>query len=226
MVGKRLWVFSVVAFLGFAFLGFAQKGGKPSGGTTPVTADFRAPGLGLDGDRIDGDGLGTYVDGQDKVSATIESGAHLADFRLILSMTHHPGRRELFLDFGDCATPGQCNPPFSQGRVSGNTMMRTLAANLPGMNVGESAAVRLRVEFDEVDPADGQSKHWFLRFDPLDFDTNCQGSTVLISRLDTSSWVVYSNGSDVACLLVQPGIMVKEVRGRFRHPFQVTVRTK
>lgn len=180
---------------------------KPKGGVVPMTAAFRDS-LSAPTDRIKSDGLGVYIDGVQKVKAFIESGGHLADFHVWLGNTK--GVRRLFLDFSGCAPP-DCSAPFAQGLVFHNTAMRTRKANLPGMAIGAAPVPAIfRLEFDAPDPATGEVKHWFLRFDPEDTDTDCQGSTVAISRPAADTWVIEADELDSACLLSQENTLTKD----------------
>ncbi len=221
---KFLSALTVASVFALAGTTLAQKP-KTKSGTTSAVVSFRDSNADS-ADRVRSDGGGPYIDNVQKVSAYIQSGAHAADIELWLGNTK--GVRTLSLDFSDCVSADGCSSPFQQGFVYRNTAWRTLQGNLPAMEVGETnVPVRLRIEFDAPDPATGESKHWFLRFDPLDFDTECQGSNLAISRISSSAWVIEAGSLQTACLLSQEGVnQPRLVRGRFAMPFQATVTLK
>lgn len=200
----------------------AQGGVKPRGGTTPATATFREPALGFDGDRVDSDGKGTYINKVDRAKVYLQSGAHYADF--VLDLVTTKGVRELFVDFGDCAA-APCSPPFAQDTVFYNTVLQTRRANLPAMEVGETTAARLHLGFWAPDET-GENVAWAVRFDPLDTSTGCEdSSTVALTRVDASTWVIEADLNDVACLAALRNSLW-ELRGKYRLPLQVTVKLK
>ena len=223
MFRSRLLVSMVFGCLAATLPSVSQGGsGKPTGGKTSVTASFREPGLGLDADRVDSDGKGTYVDKQDRVKAYIQSGAHDADFVLDLITTK--GVRELYVNFGDCVAE-PCTPPFAQDTVFFNTVLQTRRADLLGMPLGPAAA---RLEFGFWAPDEtGENTEWVVRFDPLNTTTDCESSTAAITRLDASTWVIEADLNDVACLQHRQGsTFIWEPRGKYRMPLQVTVKLK
>lgn len=190
--------------------------GKP-GGTLSATVEFRAPALGSDGDRIDGDVPAAYVDGENKVWAKIDSDAHNNDIVMDLSRTR--GARSLFIDLTDCAEAACDQRPFDQALVWDNVKMQTRAARLLDFAVGDTRPVRLWVHF----VANGSG--WWLRLDAEDRETDCLSHSATATRTAQKEWVISAGPDQVACLLTVTGTG-KEARGKFRIPHQFTVRVK
>lgn len=204
------------------------------GGGTAVTAEFREPALGGDGDRIDSDGGGPYVDGRDRVSATIQNDQHRSDF--VLNIERSP--RLLFFEFKaeDCTLldangiPACGTVPFPAGTVN-KLVMQTRQGDLAQMAPNTPKDVKLHIWFQAPDPAQGnKAVGWFVRFDPDDKDSRavgCNSSPITITRTSASAergvWEIAASATDEACLLVQAD-RTKQLRGRFRMPFHVTVR--
>ncbi len=228
----KLWLSALVSALAagliLATAGTAAAGKKPTAGKSPVTAEFREPPLGGDGDRIDSDGGGIYDDGVNGVKAYIQPDSQLADFFLDLITTK--GARELFVDFGDCVTPGTCSPPFLSDTVFYNTQLQTRAVNLPGLPLGVPTQARLHLNFWAPDPQlNFQNRGWFLRFDPEDQGTSCRSSFVTVTKTSANPdvWVIEADADDEACLGAH-GLkkIPAQQRGKYHLPFQVTVRAK
>ncbi len=226
---RKLWLL-IIAGLILVAVNMATAGKKPSGGQFPVTAEFREPPLGVDDDRIDSDGGGIYDDGVERVSATIQSGAHRADF--VLNVTNSKGVRRLFVRFDalDCIPLGTCSPPFVSDTVFFNAVMQTRAANLPSLPLGVPTRQRLQFGFSAPDPNQNNQKvAWFVFFDPEDATTACRSSFVWVTKTaqNPDVWVIEADSADEACLSVQVGnSQQKAARGKFHMPFQVTVRKK
>lgn len=190
--------------------------GKP-GGTLSATVAFREPGLGGDGDRVDSDGLGTYVDGKDKVSVKIDSDAHNND--IVMNLERTRGARNLFLDLTDCAESSCDQRPFDKELLWDKTNMQTRAARLLDFEVGGTQPVRLWVKFY------WNGAGWWLRLDAEDRETDCLSHNATATRTAQDEWVISAGTEQVACLLTLTGDG-KEARGKFHIPLQFIVRLK
>ena len=232
--GKGIELFSV------------KENPKKGGAASPVNVTFR-DGL---GDKIMSDNGRPYMNKVDKVSAQIGN-----NFFMSLARPNQVVIRTLFLDFTDCASDSDplsldfepCSPPpvFSMGfgptlyasvyATTGGTLGGTAGAKvqLNEMAIGESNdLLRLRVDFNPDSRGRGT---WSLWFDPLrivsgggDNPLLCPESTLVdVTRTAADTWVISAGEGDVACLR-QRNEDTDELdpRGRYRAPFQITVKTQ
>ncbi len=196
-----------------------------SGGTIPMTVTFRDF-LGDDvdpvPDRLMSDGSGDYIDKVDKVGAGIST---RGNFRLTLTKGNQPAIRTLFYDFSDCASPGDCFPPFQNGfSVRGaNVVTSGSGINLLEMFVGEvrdDLRLIMMLNLDSV-----ENGLWQIFFDP--FNANCSESTfVTVERINVDTWEIEAGLDDVACLMKQAGGGEMIFSGLYHMPFKMTVQTK
>jgi hypothetical protein len=207
------WVLAVVAA---GWVGAPALAAGSRGGTLSASLSFRSPETGLDDDRVDGDGLGVYADGRDKVSVKIDSGAHNNDVVMSLERSNS---RALFLDLTGCAEASCDQRPFDTALVSENTIVQTRAARLLDFAVGSTRPVRLWVKFY----ANGTG--WWLRLDAEDRETDCVSHSATATRTASDTWVISAGSEQVACLLTLTG-EGKAARGTFHVPLQFTVRLK
>jgi hypothetical protein len=217
MTRFHCWMVFAVATLVISLegAGAAPKGG--GGGTLSAAVEFRAPGGGLDGDRVDSDGRGAYVDGRDKVSVKIDSSAHNND--VVMNLERTRGARSIFVDLTGCAE-GTCDErPFDRELLWENTNIQTRAARLLDFPVGSTRPVRLWVKFYV------QSTGWWLRLDAEDRETDCVSHNATATRTASDSWVISAGEGQVACLLTLTGDG-KVARGTFLIPLEFTVRLK
>ena len=187
-----------------------------------MTATFRDfPGDDLDPvpDRLMSDGLGDYIDKVDKVGAGIST---RGNFRLTLTKGNQPAIRTLFYDFSDCASPGECFPPFIEGFSVGpaNVVTSGSGIDLLEMLVGEvrdDLRLIMSLNLDSV-----ENGLWQIFFDPS--NANCSGSTfVTVERISADSWEIEAGTDDVACLTEQAGGGEKIFSGLYHMPFKITV---
>jgi len=159
-------------------------------------------------DRLQSDGEGPYVSGQEKVSANI--GAH--GLSLQLTRGNQPTIRTLSIDFRDACFAGPCMPPardpLSDG--SGDTVatIQSSDVNLRGMQLGEVRHdLGLRVVM----------KRWFLNFEP---HVDCAGgSAVTVRRADADTWVIGGVGTTTKGCLLTRGVD----SGVWDMPFEMTL---
>lgn len=212
---SRTRVVLVIGF--FAVWGVNPVVGAKPGGTTSAAVEYREPALGIDGDRVDGDVPAAYTDGQNKVSAKIDSDAHNNDIVLDLSRTR--GARALFIDLTDCAETSCEQRPFDQQALWDGVRVQTRAARLFDFEVGSTQPVRLWVKFV------WEGSGWWLRLDAEDRETDCISHNATATRTSASEWVISAGNDQIACLLTITADG-KEARGKFRIPHQFTVRVK
>ncbi|MDP2322091.1 MAG: hypothetical protein Q8O42_22470 [Acidobacteriota bacterium] len=218
----------VFIILGLTIPSAAQKGGKGGGGT--VSVEFPTQGLGLAGDRIDHDGAGPYVDGQQQVSATLQNAQHRGD--IVLNLERSP--RTMYFEFAwaDCTlldghgTPACGTTPFGAGTAD-KVVLQTRQGDLPSMAIGETKPVILHGWFSAPDPDQGpKATGWFVRFNPGDPESTglgCHSSYATVTRTSSDGWVVEADANREACLLVNHPKLGKLLRGRYRMPFRFTV---
>ena len=230
MYTKRLVSVLILGFtliaLGYAVPAFAVNcvknpthpkcpGGGGGGGDGVATVAFRDD-IGLP-DRIRSDG-GPYTDGEQKVQTHV--GERTGTFSLRLSKGNQAAIRTLFLDFSDCASPGQCSPPFMQGSSVGPLNVVTYGIDLRAMVVGDTTDLRLRVIINLKIVGGGE---WRLNFDPV--NSECTGdSTIGVTRTAADTWEIEADQSDVACLTGNLGGGAGYVfSGLYHMPFKLTV---
>ncbi len=172
--------------------------------TVPMTATF-ADNL---GDRIMSDGLGTYTDGMDGVSALIDASGNF-DLQV-------PEPRQLKLDFGAPASP-DADAPFLNGSEAG--YISTGCGGFEDMAIGESVRSRLAVNFTYG------GQNWFIRFAPGQYPDT---SNVLVTRTASDTWEILAAPTDIAKLLSMPikGRPVTTEHGNFFLPFKLVVTKK
>ncbi len=200
--------------------------GGGGGGTISVTVTFRDF-LGDDvdpvPDRLMSDGLGDYIHKVDKVNTGI--GSNGGNFFLKLTKGNQPAIRTLFYDFSDCASPGECFPPFQTGfSIAGaNIFTSGSGINLREMFVGEvrdDLRLIMSLNLDSV-----ENGLWQIFFDPL--SDNCSGSTfVTVERISVDSWEIEAGLDDVACLAELGGGGEFIFSGLYHMPFKITVQAK
>jgi len=215
-------------------------GGDEGGSTLPVMVTFRDCNVGgMDGDvlpeecepddpdgflpdRIQSDGFDAYIDRVDKVSTGIGSPN---SFFMKLTKGNQKAIRTLFLDFSDCVSGEECNPPDPPQVVSvGPAFVFAGGVNLRAMALGDSGArwnLRLRVELNLFSEGQGLLS---LFFDPGNMD--CQNSTTIkVRRTALDTWVIEAGQDDVACLTGFDGSGDIPL-GRYHMPFLMEVQTK
>ena len=202
-----------------------NHGGGGGGGTIPVTVTFRDfPGDDVDPvpDRLMSDDLGDYIHKVDKVSTGI--GNNGGNFFLKLTKGNQPAIRTLFFDFNDCASPGECFPPFADGFSIAGTNIFTSGS---GINLREMFVGQVRDDLSLILALNLNSEDlglWQLFFDPS--DARCSGSTyITVRRIDTDTWGIEAGPDDVACLMEQSGGGEHIFSGLYHMPFKITVQT-
>lgn len=243
---KKILVVTLVAFMVLALTALAQKGKNRNkgGGQTTFTVTFRDLGGVVpvaEPDRILSDCRQGDMD--PTTCPYIQTSAvngKTGNFLLKLEgKKNRPPSRQLFLDFTDCATPGECNPPFSQG-LTWHARVYTSNVNLNEMGIGVTkGTLRLRVTFDP-ERVGGLSFFgpWSLWFDPVRIVTGggdnpnlCPDSTLAsVTRTDPDTWEIFAGKGQVACLMqpdedgtFDPTDVDKSRRGRYSMPFKITV---
>jgi len=207
----RAIALSLCLILSFGLAGWAQKD-KPRGGgeeITPVTTTL-ADRL---GDRITSDNSHPYVHDEEGVRTFIGSKANLGNFYFVTLDSF----RRVRLDFSDCRSAGQCDPPFADDVVpawSRAEVMDSVTSGMLGMAVGDVVTSTMVFRFGP------DSGPWFINFDPS--NRRCPGSDmVTVERNSSTTWTVSAGGT--ACLSFggKPG--QAEFRGRYNMPFSLTV---
>ena len=106
-------------------------------------------------DRITSDFGSPYVDGEDRVIATLGD-----NFILDTNKSGATAIRVLALDFSECVASSACTNPFDF--YLGEALVRTTGhPDLEGLDEGESTPANLQVFFSDPN---GNDLQWFLRF--------------------------------------------------------------
>ncbi len=234
---KKIWVVTLMAFMVLALPASAQKGKKPKKGKIPVTVTFRDLGGVVpvdEPDRIMSDCKQGDVPPPDACPYRGTIGSATGSFRMGIGAPPKVRRpqliRELFLDFRDCVSPGQCTlpEPFlltgssllgTQGAVNFHTSgidLRDMFLNVPRDDF------ELLVGFDLESIGEG---FWRLDFRPNDIK-DCEGSSssISVTRTTDVTWVIEAGPTKIACLL-QPGekVNILKFSGRYFMPFKITL---
>ena len=200
---RRRLAFAVLllAALGLAVTTSAGKPAKPPLGT-PVTVAF-TDGTGY---AIQSDGLGTYIDGTDGVTALI---VPLGNLQLKTGTA-----RTFWLDFQGCVQAlGYCTPPFATSFTQGY-MTTSCPTPLPNMPLGTSQECNLNVHFT------ANQKGWFIRFGEYDDTT-----PATVTHNQGGSWTIDVPQDGVALLQSYPlkGRVTWTDHGYFYMPVNLTV---
>jgi len=199
---RRRLTFAVLllAALGLAVTASAVK--PPVVKEIPVIVTFAdEPGY-----AIRSDGSGAYFHGTTGVTAVFVSSGNL---------TLNTGSlRGLWLDFSDCASPGECAPPFAAEQVVAFLSTSNCQFWSPrDMPLGSSQLCSLGVNFGT--PGTG----WFIRFGET---TDTTDATMART---TDGWTIDVPEGGLATLQSYPtkGRMVLTYRGHFVMPVSLTV---
>jgi len=243
MKHNKLRLVALAACLITASAGFAAKGGRVGGATTPAVITFRDctagfPSAAFAGlhpgtplldlcapvleDRIKSDTGIPYEDGVQGVEAFIGSTGN--DGNVWLKLKNSP--RGLFLDFTDCASPGQCNPPFTTPRAVDLANIKVDANDVKqnglfGMALEETINPPMRVYYWLA----ADQEPGFVDFNPNQTGKSpCKnkGSLVTVTRTGAATWEIIGDPNIIGCVTLPGG----GFGGTYRMPFQFTVQVK
>ncbi len=230
---KKIWVVTLMAFMVLALPALAEKGKKPKKGKIPVTVTFR-----------DLDGV-VPVDEPDRIMSDCQMGdvcpyrggigSATGSFRMGIGGFPKKQRRaqvirELFLDFSDCASPGQCTLP-SPFLLTGSSLVGKDGAvnfHTSGIDLRDMVVKVPRDDLEllvGIDLASIGEGFWRLDFRPNDIE-GCEGSSssISVTRTADDTWVIEAGPTNIACLL-QPGEKLNTFKfsGRYHMPFEITL---
>lgn len=191
--------------------GGGKGGGKGGGGktgsvsATVVVEQFT-------GARVTQDGLGSYIDGQDRVSATVE---RQFGFNTDKDKAHKkPTIRSLCLDFGDPVDQNVANPPFEFGCISdagSSTRDHDNDDQDPPGVIGMTENSMMKAGFRIYFLLDDATIQYWLRFcdaatkaDPTKCADGGRANLVTVRRGTGNNWTVEAGTTQIARLHGQP----------------------
>jgi hypothetical protein len=159
--------------------------GKSSGGNTltPANGSFRDAST----DHVQSDGLGTYINGQNGVSSTINSGGN---YLLNTAGSGNPKSPSRHLTIAPPAAYGPgCTLPFQSAVTVGADFANQELSHLTSMSVGSSSDVTLVINFTVAGAT------YYLSYDPSLYPDS---SSITATRTSATTWTLEADSAAVA----------------------------
>jgi len=201
---RRRLTFGILLLAAFS-LAVTTTAGKPAAPkpqNIPVTVALAD----RDVDRIQSDGLETYINGTDGVTAVI---VPLGNLQLKAGTL-----RTFWLDFQGCVDLGSCSPPSFVADFRQGYMTTSCATPLPTMELGAFQDCNLNVHFT------ADQLGWFIRF-----GENEGTMPATVTHNQDGSWTIDVPSDGVALLQSYPlkGRVTWTDHGHFYMPVNLTV---
>lgn len=230
----------VLAVPGLAVAEKGGKGGGKGGGgggggggsdITPAKITFASSrGMGELGDRIDSDGGGTYVHGQDGLEVYLGAGGAHGDIFFLLGNATNRG---LWLDFSVCARidPLDCNPPNPALGVDYDTSIAVAPGDavpsgdgLFGIAAGDTIYAPVEIFYAYT----GEQHPGKVFFDPgLKGKNPCKNLSLNVAIYrpgPEERWIVSADDATPACATL-PGGGGNDLSGQYDMTFSFTIET-